>query len=72
MAYSIRRVGVGTAALALLLSAGSAHAQSADAKSTINRSVESVHQPVVERTDFMLDVGVGPHGLNGGASRWLV
>ena len=62
MAYSIRWVGAGTAALALFLSAGSADAQS----STMNRGVESVHQPVVNRTDFMLDVGVGPHGLAGG------
>ncbi len=61
MVHSIRWVGAGTAALALLLSAGSAGAQS-----KINRSVESVHQPVVERTDYVLDVGVGPHGLASG------
>ena len=67
MAHSIRWVGTGTAALALLLSAGSAGAHPS---STINRSVESVHQPIVERTDFLLDVGVGPHGLaNGEADR---
>jgi len=61
MAHSIRWVGAGTAALALLLSGGSVAAQS-----SINRSVESVHQPIVERTDYVLDVGVGPHGLAGG------
>ena len=58
MAHSIRWVGAGTAALALLLSAGTA-----DAQSKANRGVESVHQPVVERADYMIDVGVGPHGL---------
>ena len=58
MAHSIRWVGAGTAALALLLSAGGLQAQS-----KINRGVESVHQPIVERTDYVLDVGVGPHGL---------
>jgi pilus assembly protein CpaD len=63
MAHSIRWVGAGTAALALLLSAGNAAAQSSPKTTTINRSVDSVHQPVVERTDFLLDVGVGPHGL---------
>jgi len=65
MAHSIRRVGAGTAALVLLLSAGGAGAQPT-AASPINRSVESVHQPIVERTDFLFDVGVGPHGLSTG------
>ncbi len=66
MAHSIRRVGAGTAALVLILSAGHAAAQSTRSAATpapINRSVETVHQPIVERTDFSLDVGVGPRGL---------
>jgi pilus assembly protein CpaD len=58
MAHSIRWIGAGTAALALLLAAGAG-----DAQSKMNRGVESVHQPVVERTDYMIDVGVGPRGL---------
>ena len=29
-----------------------------------NRSLESVHQPVVERTNYTLDVTTGPGGLS--------
>lgn len=55
MAYSIRSLG---AAVALLLAgSGVAHA------GAINRGVDSVHQPVVSRTDYVLDVGTTPSGL---------
>lgn len=57
MAHSTRRIGAATTALALLLATGVADAAKP------NRSVESVHQPIVNRTDYVLDVGVGPHGL---------
>jgi pilus assembly protein CpaD len=30
---------------------------------TMNRSVESVHQPVVSRTDYVFDMSAGPDGL---------
>lgn len=63
MAHSIRRAGVASAAIALfLLGAGSALAEGGKA----NRGVESVHQPVVDRTDYVLDVGATPNGLNPG------
>jgi pilus assembly protein CpaD len=61
MAHSIRWIGAGTAALALLLSVSAV-----DAQSKVNRSVESVHQPIVNRTDYVIDVGVGPRGLAAG------
>ncbi len=33
---------------------------------TQNRGLESVHQPVVSRTDYILDLATGPAGLAGG------
>ena len=33
---------------------------------TQNRGMESVHQPVVSRTDYAFDVGTGPRGLTPG------
>lgn len=38
---------------------------------TENRGLESVHQPVVERSDFVLDVHSGPAGLAPGESARL-
>lgn len=38
---------------------------------TKNRSLESVHQPVVKRTDYSFDVGAGPAGLAPGEARRL-
>jgi pilus assembly protein CpaD len=57
MAHSIRALSVATAAAAFLLGAGPAHA------GAINRSVDSVHQPIVDRTDYVLDVVAQPDGL---------
>ncbi|WP_298692895.1 CpaD family pilus assembly lipoprotein [uncultured Sphingomonas sp.] len=67
MAHSLGKIGAASAALALLLSTGTV-----EAKKVVNRSVESVHQPVVERTDYVLDVGAGPHGLAFGEGQRLV
>ena len=39
--------------------------------STINRSVDSVHQPVVQRTDFVFDVNTSGNGLAGGEANRL-
>jgi pilus assembly protein CpaD len=41
------------------------------ADSTQNRGLESVHQPIVERTDYVLDVQAGPAGLGAGESARL-
>lgn len=38
---------------------------------TQNRGLESVHQPVVSRTDVALDVNAGPNGLAPGETRRL-
>lgn len=38
---------------------------------TKNRGLESVHQPVVSRTDYAFDVNVGPRGLAPGESQRL-
>ncbi len=59
MAKQLRHIGIGSAALALLLVAGATGARAG----TINRSMESVHQPIVERTDYVIDVNAGPGGL---------
>ncbi len=59
MRQNFRYVGAAAAALGLMLGAGSAAAQ----KSAINRSLESVHQPVVDRTDFAIDLSASPSGL---------
>ncbi len=57
MAHSIRTLGAATAVALFLLGSGAAQAGS------INRSLDSVHQPVVSRTDYVLDVGATPSGL---------
>lgn len=49
-----------TGALALSLTL----ALSACGGTAVNRSVESVHVPVVEKTNFVLDVTTGPGGLS--------
>jgi pilus assembly protein CpaD len=36
-----------------------------------NRTVESIHQPVVQRIDYTLDVATGPGGLSQGEQRRL-
>lgn len=38
---------------------------------TENRGLESVHQPVVSRTDYLLDLATGPAGLAPGESQRL-
>jgi pilus assembly protein CpaD len=57
MAHSISKFRAATAVAALLLGAGAVQAGS------INRSVDSVHQPIVSRTDYVLDVAATPSGL---------
>ena len=59
MGQNFRLVGTTAAVLGLILGAGAAQAH----PSPLNRSVESVHQPVVDRTDFVLDVATSPAGL---------
>ncbi|MBA2935053.1 pilus assembly protein CpaD [Sphingomonas sp. CGMCC 1.13654] len=58
MAHSISKLRAATAAVALLVGAGAAHAEG-----PVNRSVDSVHQPIVNRTDYVLDVAATPSGL---------
>jgi pilus assembly protein CpaD len=65
MAHSIRTLGAATAVALLLLQAGTAQAGS------VNRSVDSVHQPVVSRTDYVLDVNSVPRGLAPGEAERL-
>jgi len=69
MAHSISTLRAATATVALLLGAGAAQAQ--PAKAIINRGVDSVHQPVVSRTDYVIDVGTGPAGLAPGEAERL-
>lgn len=57
MAHSISRLRAATAVAVLLLGTGIAQAGS------INRSDDSVHQPTVSRTDYVLDIGATPMGL---------
>lgn len=38
---------------------------------TANRGLESVHQPVVERTDYAIDVATAPGGLRAGEAQRL-
>lgn len=38
---------------------------------TDNRGLESVHQPVVERTDYAIDVATAPEGLRAGEAQRL-
>jgi pilus assembly protein CpaD len=65
MAHSILKLRAATAVAALLLGVGAAQAE------TINRSDDSVHQPVVSRTDFVLDVAATPYGLAPGEAARL-
>lgn len=63
MAQQLSHIAIGRAALALVLATASlagAHA------GNVNRSMESVHQPIVERTDYVFDVGTTPGGLAAG------
>jgi len=63
MANSVRSIGVATAALALLLSAAAPAVAGPATPGETNKSVESTHQPVVERTDYVLDLRATPRGL---------
>ena len=63
MAHSISKLRAATAVAALLLGAGAVQAQPDGGPVLINRGVESVHQPVVSRTDYILDVAATPKGL---------
>jgi pilus assembly protein CpaD len=38
---------------------------------TLNRGIEPIHQPVVARTDYVLDVSAGPDGLSPGEQKRL-
>lgn len=58
MAHSISKLRAATAVVALLLGAGAVQAEG-----PVNRSVDSVHQPIVSRTDYVLDVAATPSGL---------
>lgn len=60
-----------SAARRVTLSAGIAAATLLSACGTANRGVESVHQPVVTRTDYVFDVAAGPRGLAPGEARRL-
>lgn len=62
MGQNFRLVGTTAAVLGLIIGASTAEAHS----SSLNRSVDSVHQPVVDRTDFVLDVATTPAGLASG------
>lgn len=63
MANSNRILRAGSIALALALFAGGAVDARTSTDPRYNRGLESVHQPVVSRTDFVLDVAAGPGGL---------
>ena len=60
MAQQLRHFAIGRAALALALPPGALAGAPA---ATVNRSMESVHQPVVSRTDYVIDVQAAPNGL---------
>jgi pilus assembly protein CpaD len=62
MAHSISKLRAATAVVSLLLGAGSVQAHPQPGTG-INRGVDSVHQPTVSRTDYVLDVGTTPAGL---------
>jgi len=59
MGRTLHILGATAAALTLMLGAGQAGAKASKG----NRSVDAVHQPVVDRTDFMFDVATAPAGL---------
>lgn len=62
MAHSISKLSAATAVAALLIGAGAAQTQPKGTPA-LNRSVDAVHQPVVSRTDYVLDVAATPKGL---------
>jgi pilus assembly protein CpaD len=61
-----RRIAL--AAVATLAAAGAAHAQD---RADYNRSVNSVHQPIVSRTDYSFDVATAGDGLAAGEAARL-
>lgn len=67
MAHTIRKVrSVAALTLALALAAGPAFAASTAqpvTRSDPNRSLDTEHVPVVERTDYVFDAMTGPSGL---------
>jgi pilus assembly protein CpaD len=67
MVHSIRHLCTGAAALALIVAGTAAESKS----KPLNRGVETVHQPVVTRTDFVLDVATTPSGLAPGEAERL-
>ncbi|HEY0270905.1 MAG TPA: CpaD family pilus assembly lipoprotein [Sphingomonas sp.] len=70
MAHRIRTVRAATAImLALAFSAGPASAEKASQAD--NRGLDTVHYPVVSRTDYVLDVATGPAGLASGEAQRL-
>jgi len=58
MAHSISKLRAATTVATLLLVAGAAQAGG-----PVNRSVDSVHEPIVSRTDYVLDIAATPSGL---------
>lgn len=67
MALRFRIAGIALAVLAPAL----ASAGTPSAVRPLNRGMDSVHQPVVDRTDYVLDLGTGPKGLAFGESQRL-
>jgi pilus assembly protein CpaD len=59
MLPSIRRLCIGAATLCLIVTGAPLEAK----QKPLNRGVESVHQPVVTRTDYVLDVAATSNGL---------
>ncbi|MFT4027154.1 MAG: CpaD family pilus assembly protein [Novosphingobium sp.] len=57
---SIRTAGSAALAVSLILALGGCGSMT----SYNNNSLESIHQPVVERTNYTLDVATGPGGLS--------
>lgn len=70
MALSSRTAGAAIAAL-LLLGTPALVAAAPAGQRPLNRSLDSVHQPIVDRTDYMLDLGTGPKGLAFGEAQRL-
>jgi pilus assembly protein CpaD len=65
------RFRIAGAALVALVPALVATSTPAFARPGLNRSLDSVHQPVVDRTDFTLDLSTSPKGLAPGEAQRL-
>lgn len=69
MAHRFRIAGAAIAAL--VLTGTPALAGPAKVWPPLNRGLDSVHQPVVDRTDYVLDLGTTPKGLAPGETQRL-